>query len=71
MFAGTFKGYNSLGDMQNIHKDLLNKEFKINTDGISEFTAANIQAKASAMGLADSLTAELVAMGKEIGRAHV
>ncbi len=70
MFAGTFKGYNSLGDMQNIHKDLLNKEFKINTDGISEFTAANIQAKASAMELADSLTAELVAMGKDATFTH-
>ncbi len=70
MFAGTFKGYNSLGDMQNIHKDLLNKEFKINTDGISEFTAANIQAKASVMELADSLTAELVAMGKDATFTH-
>ena len=65
IFAGTFKGYSSLDDMQNIHKDLLNKEFKISTKGISEFTTANIQAKAATMGLADSLTTELIAMGKD------
>ena len=65
MFAGTFKGYSSLGDMQNVHKNLLNKEFKINTDEISEFTSAQIQAKAAAMGLTDSLTTELIAMGKD------
>lgn len=65
MFAGTFKGYNSLNDMQNVHFDLINKEFKIGTDGISEFTTANIQAKAATMGLKDSLITELVAMGKD------
>lgn len=65
MFAGTFKGYTSLNDMQNIHADLLNKEFKINTDGISEFTTAQIQAKAAAMGLTNSLTTQLVGIGKD------
>ena len=65
MFAGTFKGYNSLSDMQNIHTELLNKEFKINTNGLSEFTTAQIQAKAATMSLTDSLTTELIAMGKD------
>lgn len=65
MFAGTFKGYSSLKDMQNVHADLLNKEFKINAKGISEFTTAQIEAKAAAMGLTDSLTTELISMGKD------
>ena len=50
--------------MQNVHADLLNKEFKIKSNDISEFTTAQIQAKAAAMGLTDSLTTELIAMGK-------
>jgi len=65
MFAGTFKGYTSLNDMQNIHADLLRKEFKVNTNEISEFTTANIKAKAAAMGLTDSLTTEMIALGKD------
>lgn len=65
MFAGTFKGYTSLDDMQNVHTDLLNKAFKINTDGISEFTTAQIEAKSAVMGLTDSLTTELIAIGKD------
>lgn len=65
MFAGTFKGYTSLSDMQNVHADLLNKAFKINTDGISEFTTAQIEAKAATMNLKDSLVAELIALGND------
>lgn len=64
MFAGTFDKYTSRDDMQNVHADLLNKEFKIKSNDISEFTTAQIQAKAAAMGLTDSLTTELIAMGK-------
>lgn len=65
MFAGTFKGYSSLKDMQNVYADLLNKEFKIGTEGISEFTTAQIEAKAAAMELTDSLTTELISIGKD------
>lgn len=65
MFAGTFKGYTSMGDMQNVHAELLNKEFKISAEGISEFTSAQIQAKAASMGLSESLSTELIALGKD------
>ncbi len=65
MFAGTFKGYSSMKDMQNIHADSLNKEFKIGTDGLSEFTTAQINAKATALGLTDSLTTELISIGRD------
>ena len=51
--------------MQNVHRDLLNKAFKINSDGISEFATAQIEAKASVMGLTDSLSTELIAIGKD------
>ena len=65
MWAGTFKNYSSINDMQNVETELLSKNFKIGTDGLSDFTTAQIQAKAAAMGLTDSLTAELIAIGKD------
>ena len=58
MWAGTFKNYSSINDMQNVETELLSKNFKIGTDGLSDFTTAQIQAKAAAMGLTDSLTAD-------------
>lgn len=51
--------------MQNVHTELLNKEFKLNANGLSEFTSEQIKAKSASMGLTDSLTTELIAMGKD------
>lgn len=65
LIKGTYKGYESLDDMLNTHVQGINRNFKINSEGISEFTSAQIQAKASAMGLTDSLTTELIALGKD------
>lgn len=39
--------------------------FKINDNDISDFTMAQTQAKASTIGLTESLTDELVAMSKD------
>lgn len=41
------------------------KSFKINSDGISEFTMEQIQAKAATMGLTEGLTAQAVAMAND------
>ena len=41
------------------------KSFKITSDGISEFTMEQIQAKAAAMGLTEELTAQAVAMASD------
>ena len=41
------------------------RSFKITSDGISEFTMEQIQAKAAAMGLTEELTAQAVAMASD------
>lgn len=62
---GKFKGVSFIDDMDERKVELFNKQFKINADGISEFTSAQIQAKASAIGLTDSLATEAIALGKD------
>ena len=62
---GTFKGFSSLSSMDNIRKELFNTQMKIGTDGISEFTMAQIQAKSAALGLTDTLTTEAIALAKD------
>ena len=65
LIKGTFNGFSSINDMDNIRAGLLNDAFKIGTDGLSAYKAEQIQAKAAAMGLTDSLTSELVVLGKD------
>lgn len=55
VFNGVYKGYDSIDNMQNITADMFRKQMHINTDGLSEFTMAQIQAKAASLGLTDSL----------------
>lgn len=62
---GKYKKKSSISDMDNLSTELFNKQMKINTDGVSEFTMAQIRAKAAAMDLNDSLTSEVVAMAKD------
>lgn len=63
VFKGA-KGATSFSDLSADNKSNLSNIFKINSSGISEFTMAQTQAKASAMGLTDALTNELMAMAK-------
>ena len=65
VFNGVYKGYGSIDDMQNITADMFRKQMHINADGLSEFTMAQIQAKAASLGLTDSLTAQVVAMASD------
>lgn len=65
VFNGVYKGYGSIDDMQNITADMFKKQMRINTDGLSEFTMAQIQAKAASLGLTDSLTSQVVALAND------
>lgn len=63
--SANFKTASSISDMQNITQEMFNKQFRINSDGISEFTKSQIEAKASAIGLTESLKNEVVAMASD------
>ena len=65
ILLGTFKGFSSVSSMDNIRKELFNTQMKIGTDGISEFTMAQIQAKSAALGFTDTLTTEAIALAKD------
>ena len=65
VFLGTYKGFGSLDDMDNLRSGLFKNSFKIGSDGVSEFTMEQIQARAAAMGLTEELTAQTVAMAKD------
>lgn len=55
----------SFADLDGIDKNTIKGLFKIDNNDISDFTMAQIQAKASTMGLTESLTDELMAMSKD------
>ena len=55
----------SFADLDEIDKNTIKGLFKIDSNDISDFTMAQIQAKASTMGLTESLTDELMAMSKD------
>lgn len=63
LFGRTFSKEKSLNT--SFLKDSLLSEFKIGSDGISEFTTSQIEAKSAALGLTESLTNELVAFGSD------
>lgn len=63
--SNNFKTASSISDMQNITAEMFNKQFRINVDGISEFSKAQIEAKANAIGLTDSLKNEVLAMASD------
>lgn len=63
--TNNFKTASSISDMQNITAEMFNKQFRINADGISEFSKAQIEAKANAIGLTDSLKNEVLAMASD------
>ena len=60
-----FKKANSISDLQGTVLDNFNKQFHISSEGISEWSKAQIEAKSSAIGLKESLTNEVVAMAKD------
>ena len=63
--SNNFKTASSISDMQNITAEMFNKQFRINADGVSEFSKAQIEAKANAIGLTDSLKNEVLAMASD------
>lgn len=65
VFSGQFKGKFSISDMDNLMAESFKSQMKINADGVSEYTMAQIQAKAAAIDLTDSLTTEAVAMASD------
>lgn len=60
-----FKNVFSFDDMQNYQKDSFNSLFKVDSSGISEYTMEQIKAKASVVGLNESLTAQAVALASD------
>lgn len=63
--SANFKTASSISDMQNITQEMFNKQFRINSEGLSEFTKSQIEAKANAIGLTESLKNEVVAMASD------
>ena len=63
--SANFKTASSISDMQNITADMFNQQFRINADGISKWNKAQIEAKANAIGLTDSLKNEVLAMASD------
>lgn len=55
-----FKKANSISDLQGTVLDNFNKQFHISSDGISEWSKAQIEAKANAIGLTESLKNDLL-----------
>ena len=65
MNSSRFKGWTNFADGQNFQKDSFNNFFKINSEGISEYTMAQIRAKAAVVDMTDSLTAQAIAMASD------
>lgn len=65
MSNARFKNVFSFDDMQNYQKDSFNSLFKVDSSGISEYTMEQIKAKASVVGLNESLTAQAVALASD------
>lgn len=63
--ANNFKTASSIRDMENITAKMFNKQFHIGDDGISEWNKSQIEAKANAIGLTDSLKNEVLAMASD------
>lgn len=63
LFGRTFSKEKSLST--SLLADDILSEFKIGSDGISEFTTSQIEAKSAALGLTESLTNELIAFGSD------
>lgn len=63
--SNNFKTASSISDMQNITAEMFNKQFRINSEGVSEWSKAQIEAKANAIGLTESLKNEVLAMASD------
>lgn len=63
--ANNFKTANAISDMENITSKMFNKQFHIGDNGISEWNKSQIEAKANAIGLTDSLKNEVLAMASD------
>ena len=63
--SANFKTANSIDDMQNVTAEMFNKQFRISSEGISEWSKSQIEAKANAIGLTESLQNEVMAMAKD------
>ena len=61
----TYKGFGSIDEMPNAIQDVFNRKFSIDSDKVSKFTMEQIKAKSAALGLTDSLTAQVVAMASD------
>jgi hypothetical protein len=65
MSGARFKGVTSIDNMLGWQKSSFSEFLKIDSSGISEYTTEQIKAKASVLGLTDSLTEQAVALGKD------
>lgn len=65
IFKGTYKGFKSTDTMDSVLQKTFANQFRIGSEGVSEFTMQQIQAKAAAMGLTEELTAQAVAMASD------
>ena len=52
-------------DLTNVDKKVFDNLFKINSDGLSEYTMEQIKAKAATVGLNESLTAQAIALASD------
>lgn len=59
------KNATSVSDMQNYQVDWFNDLFKVNSNGLSEYTMEQIKAKASIVGLNESLSSQAIALAKD------
>ena len=55
----------SFSELDGVDQKTISSLFKIDSSGVSEFTMAQTQAKASSMGLTKALTNELVALSND------
>nr|DAR44053.1 MAG TPA: chromosome segregation ATPase [Caudoviricetes sp.] len=60
-----FKGVVNFDSMQNWQKDSFNSLFKIDSSGVSAYTSEQIKAKASVVGLNESLTTQALSMAND------
>ena len=65
IFKGTYKGFKSTDTMDSVLQKTFANQFRIGSEGVSEFTMQQIQAKAAAMGLTEELTTQAVAMASD------
>lgn len=63
--GGGFKGKTSISEMSNLTAEMFNKQMKINSNSISEYSTSQIKAKSAALGLTDALTRETLAMAND------